>query len=91
MSDRPVFSYTEALAFLAGFEQSTIKLGLERIHALLGALGGPERSFRSIHIAGTNGKGSVAAFLDALLAADDRLVGRFVSPPPSVPPGTHSY
>ena len=80
MVERPVFSYSEALAFLSGFEQSTIKLGLDRIRALLDAMGQPEREFRSVHIAGTNGKGSVAAFLDALLAADDRMVGRFVSP-----------
>lgn len=80
MADYPVLDYPQALDFLSGFEQSTIKLGLERITAFLDLLDNPERRFRSIHIAGTNGKGSVAAFLDNLLSGDDQLVGRFVSP-----------
>lgn len=80
MADYPVFDYPRALDFLSGFEQSTIKLGLERVTAFLQLLENPERRFRSVHIAGTNGKGSVAAFLDNLLSADDQLVGRFVSP-----------
>ena len=46
---------------LFALEQFGIKLGLDNIRAILAALGNPERAYRSIHIAGTNGKGSVAA------------------------------
>ena len=45
------------------------KLGLDRIRALLARLGHPEEQCRCVHIAGTNGKGSVAAALSAVLAA----------------------
>jgi len=57
-----------------------IKLGLDNIRALLEILGHPERAYRSIHIAGTNGKGSVAAMLDATLAAHGIRSGLFTSP-----------
>ncbi len=80
MVDQDAFLYPEALAYLSSFEQSTIKLGLERIQHLLNVLGEPQRKFHSVHIAGTNGKGSVAAMLDSLLASEGRLVGRFCSP-----------
>ncbi|MCK5879668.1 MAG: bifunctional folylpolyglutamate synthase/dihydrofolate synthase [Holophagae bacterium] len=80
MPERSAFLYPEALAYLSSFEQSTIKLGLERIQHLLDELGHPQRQFHAIHVAGTNGKGSVAAMLDSLLASDNRLIGRFCSP-----------
>ncbi|RLE21238.1 MAG: bifunctional folylpolyglutamate synthase/dihydrofolate synthase, partial [Acidobacteria bacterium] len=80
MRERSAFLYPEALAYLSSFEQSTIKLGLQRIETLLEELGQPQRQFRSIHIAGTNGKGSVSAMLDSLLASENRLIGRFCSP-----------
>ncbi|NOZ13846.1 MAG: hypothetical protein GXO69_09420 [Acidobacteria bacterium] len=80
MADQSAFLYPEALAYLSSFEQSTIKLGLDRIRCLLKALEEPQRKFNSVHIAGTNGKGSVAAMLDSLLASEGRLVGRFCSP-----------
>jgi dihydrofolate synthase/folylpolyglutamate synthase len=57
-----------------------VKPGLERIRRLLGRLGDPHRSYRSIHIAGTNGKGSVAAILDAVLRAAGFRVGCYTSP-----------
>jgi dihydrofolate synthase/folylpolyglutamate synthase len=68
------------LRWLFGLEQFGIKLGLENIRVVLTELGNPERSFRSVLIAGTNGKGSVAAMLDAALAASGRLTGRYTSP-----------
>jgi len=54
--------------------------GLERIRALLEALGHPERAFASVHIAGTNGKGSTAAFADAALRAHGVSTGLYTSP-----------
>ena len=56
------------------------RLGLERTSALLDALGNPQRTFAAIHVAGTNGKGSTVAAIDALLRAPDRRVGRYTSP-----------
>lgn len=56
------------------------RLGLERTTALLARLGNPERSLRPLHIAGTNGKGSVAATLQAVLRAHGHRVGMYTSP-----------
>src|SRR4029079_13710420 len=49
--------------------------------AITGRLGHPERAFRSVHIAGTNGKGSVTAMIDAGLRAACHRSGRYTSPP----------
>src|SRR5437773_3005812 len=54
--------------------------GLERIETLLEALGHPERRYTLVQVAGTNGKGSVAAMLAAILKADGRRVGLYTSP-----------
>lgn len=55
--------------------------GTERVRALLAELGNPERGMRVVHVAGTNGKGSVVAMVDAALRAAGHRVGRFTSPP----------
>ncbi|MBQ7377005.1 MAG: bifunctional folylpolyglutamate synthase/dihydrofolate synthase [Clostridia bacterium] len=57
-----------------------VNLGLQRIDAILETLGRPERGLRHLHIAGTNGKGSVAAYLTAGLLAAGHRVGTFTSP-----------
>lgn len=57
-----------------------IELGLTRIQSLLAALGNPQNSFMAIHIVGTNGKGSVCAYLASILAQNKMSVGRFTSP-----------
>lgn len=59
---------------------SSIQPGLEAITAALEELGNPHQSGRFIHLAGTNGKGSTAAFLSAILQAHGRSVGNFYSP-----------
>ena len=56
------------------------RLGLERTSALLECMGDPHRRFASFHVAGTNGKGSTVAVLDALLREPGRRVGRYTSP-----------
>ena len=66
--------------YLAGLEFHGIKLGLDNIRLLAEAAGQPQNRFASIHVAGTNGKGSVVAFLDAILRAAGYRVGRFTSP-----------
>jgi dihydrofolate synthase / folylpolyglutamate synthase len=65
---------------LFALETLGIKLGLENISRLCAALGHPERSFTSLHIAGTNGKGSVTAMVHAALVAAGIRAARFVSP-----------
>ena len=70
----------EPLDYLFGLEQFGIKFGLENIRTLVAALGHPERAFPSVHIAGTNGKGSVTAMVDAGLRAAGHRSARFTSP-----------
>lgn len=65
---------------LFALEQFGIKLGLDNIRAILAALGHPEQAWRSIHIAGTNGKGSVAAMVERGLRAAGLKTGRYTSP-----------
>ncbi len=60
--------------------QTQPRLSLERINSLLSYLDHPERRCRCIHIAGTNGKGSVAMFLDSILREAKYRVGRYTSP-----------
>jgi len=57
-----------------------IRPGLDRVTALLGRLGNPQNTFRSIHVVGTNGKGSTSAFLSAILAAAGQQPALFTSP-----------
>ncbi len=73
-------NYSEALAWLYSTQQFGIKLGLENTRRLLTALGNPERAGRFLHVAGTNGKGSVCAMLDAILRAAGRRTGLYTSP-----------
>lgn len=74
--------FPEALAYLLslGHETLTIKLGLENTETLLVALGNPQRQFPAVQIAGTNGKGSTAAFLDSICRASGIRIGLFTSP-----------
>jgi dihydrofolate synthase/folylpolyglutamate synthase len=65
---------------LSSFARFGIHLGLERIHQLLADLGNPQDQVPIIHIAGTNGKGSVCAYLSSILCAAGYKVGRYTSP-----------
>jgi dihydrofolate synthase/folylpolyglutamate synthase len=73
-------SYRASIDFLFNLETSAIKLGLDNTVDLLRAIGNPEESFQSIHIAGTNGKGSVACFLNSILYHNGVVAGLFTSP-----------
>lgn len=77
-----MISYPESVRFLyaLGNEIKTAKLGLERIQKLLAALGDPQRAFRVVHVAGTNGKGSTCAMIEAGLRAAGIRTGLFISP-----------
>jgi len=73
-------SYREAIETLFARTTSGIKPGLERTEALLAKLGSPHRRLSAVHVAGTNGKGSVVATVEALLRASGKRVGRYTSP-----------
>lgn len=60
--------------------QTVINLSLGRISALLDMSGNPQNSCRCVHVGGTNGKGSVCAFLEAMLMAAGLRVGKYTSP-----------
>ena len=57
-----------------------VKFGLETMRALVAEMGHPERAYPSLLVAGTNGKGSVAAYCDAALRASGLRTGRYTSP-----------
>jgi dihydrofolate synthase/folylpolyglutamate synthase len=80
VTDVPTPAARPAVDFLYSLERFGIKFGLANIAAVCAALGHPERAFRSIHIAGTNGKGSVTAMIDAALRAAGHRVARYTSP-----------
>jgi dihydrofolate synthase/folylpolyglutamate synthase len=71
---------TDPVPWLFALEQFGIKFGLENISTIVARLGHPERAFRSVHIAGTNGKGSVTAMVDAALRAAGHRSARYTSP-----------
>lgn len=76
-------TYAEAVArllALRGGEYAGMRPGLERIQGLMAALGHPEERYTLVQVGGTNGKGSVAALVAAMLKADGRRVGLYTSP-----------
>ncbi len=72
--------YQDALSHLDSLQSSNIVLGTERIGAAVEAMGHPERAYPSVIIAGTNGKGSTAAFLESILRHSGKKTGLFTSP-----------
>ena len=73
-------NYGEALAWLFGTQRFGIKLGLENVQRLLRELNVPGKNQRIIHVAGTNGKGSVCAMIDSICRAANHRTGLFTSP-----------
>ena len=73
-------SYQETIDYLFGLQKYGIKFGLSNSIQLMGLMGDPQHRFRSVHIAGTNGKGSTAAFLAGMLTAAGYRVGLYTSP-----------
>jgi dihydrofolate synthase/folylpolyglutamate synthase len=73
-------TYTEAVDYLFARRARGMKLGLENEQELLRRLGNPQQQFHSIHIAGTNGKGSTAAVLESILKHAGYKTGLFTSP-----------
>ena len=73
-------NYQETLAYLDGLQVHKIKLGLEAMRDFLDRVGSPEKKLRLIHVAGTNGKGSVSAMLFSILGQAGYRVGLYTSP-----------
>ena len=73
-------NYAETIEYLVGIRLFGQKLGLEMMHDLLRQLDHPDRGLQFIHIAGTNGKGSVAAMCAAVLATAGYRTGLYTSP-----------
>ncbi|KAK9320947.1 Mur ligase [Lipomyces orientalis] len=68
--------YKKPLIFIS----MSINLGLERVASILHALKGPQKFFQVFHVAGTNGKGSVCAYISSILHRSSLITGRFTSP-----------
>ncbi len=72
--------YREASAWYLGLERLGSKLGLDAVTALLESLGDPQTRFRTVHVTGTNGKGSTAATVASILRSAGYCTGLFTSP-----------
>ena len=72
--------YNESLRYLSSLESFGIKPGMQRISLLLEKLGHPEKAVHFVHVAGTNGKGSVTSMLTSIFAAAGLKTGKFISP-----------
>ena len=73
-------TYDNALEYIHSFLKFGSKPGLERIEALLRQLGNPQKNLRIVHVAGTNGKGSVSTMLSNIFRAEGKKTGLFTSP-----------
>lgn len=75
-----MWDYADALAWLYARQGKGIKLGLEKVHRLLAGIEDPQDAFASIHVAGTNGKGSVTRLMGEVLRRSGHKTGMFTSP-----------
>lgn len=73
-------NYTEARAYIDNMERFGIKPGLERITKMLAYLGNPQDKLQFVHVAGTNGKGSVSTMIASILTNEGYRTGLFTSP-----------
>lgn len=80
MEKKPPVNYKESEEYIENLERFGIKLGLGRIRAVLEELGNPHLSFKAIHVAGTNGKGSTVMMLSRILRAHGFKTGSYYSP-----------
>lgn len=73
-------NYQESLGYLDSLGKFGIQLGMERIEGLLRELGNPEQKIKTIHVTGTNGKGSVSSMITNIILAAGLKAGKFTSP-----------
>ena len=76
-----MMTYDDALKYIKDTGRFGSKLGLEVMTDLLGKMGNPEKKFKAVHIAGTNGKGSASAYIITALSENGYKTGLFTSPP----------
>ncbi|MGL4451420.1 MAG: bifunctional folylpolyglutamate synthase/dihydrofolate synthase [Sarcina sp.] len=72
--------YNEAMDYIANTLRFGMNFGLERVETMLSLLGNPEKNLKCIHIAGTNGKGSITAMITSILKEEGYTVGMYTSP-----------
>ncbi len=75
-----MITYDEAVKYLLDIPKFTKNKNNENLRRILNAMGNPDRAFKVIHVAGTNGKGSTCAFLNSILHRAGYSVGMFTSP-----------
>ena len=73
-------NYEETIEKIHGFQKFGSRLGLERMTVLMDLLGNPQDRMKVIHVAGTNGKGSVCRYLASVLKENGYKVGLYTSP-----------
>nr|HDN00612.1 bifunctional folylpolyglutamate synthase/dihydrofolate synthase [Deltaproteobacteria bacterium] len=74
------YNLKAALSYLDGFQFHGFRLGLDRMIRILNAFGNPEKNYPCLHVAGTNGKGSVSAIIASILHAAEYKTGLYTSP-----------
>ena len=79
-SGSPPAGYAATQDYLFGLKSGGVKFGVDRMRVLAALLGNPERKVPCVHVAGTNGKGSVSAMLEAILRASGQRTGLYTSP-----------
>ena len=72
--------YSKTIDFLYSFDRFGILLGLENISSLLAAIGNPQDKFKSVHVAGSNGKGSTSSFINAIVTLAGYGTALYTSP-----------
>ena len=75
-----MFTYDEAVKYLLDIPKFTKNKNNENLRRILKAMGNPDRGFKVIHVAGTNGKGSTCTFINGVLVEAGYSVGLFTSP-----------
>ncbi|MBS3778308.1 MAG: bifunctional folylpolyglutamate synthase/dihydrofolate synthase, partial [Candidatus Thermoplasmatota archaeon] len=73
-------NYEEALSWIDDFHQFGIQLGLNRIENVLDSLNKPHKKIDFVHVAGTNGKGSVCRYISSILSSEGYKTGLYLSP-----------
>ena len=73
-------TYDEAVKYLLDIPKFTKNKNNDNLRRILEYMGNPDRTFKIIHIAGTNGKGSTCSFISSVLKKSGYTVGRFTSP-----------
>ena len=80
MSELALAGYPAVQDYLFGLKAAGMKFGVDRMRILSALIGHPERAVPCVHVAGTNGKGSVSAMLEAILRASGQRTGLYTSP-----------